>query len=192
MASEGLVYVIDDDADLAGSVARLLRREGYVAEPLIDPETLIKSYEGAAADCIVSDIMMGATNGFDLAMKIRAFDPAVAVVFMTAWASTPDAVDAVRKYGGIDYLEKPLDSQRLLAAVREGVEWSRERREKIDKVMRLSPREREVFEYIARGLSSKAIAVEMGLSPRTIEDHRAKILAKTESASLADLISLTT
>ena len=189
--SPGLIYVIDDDADLAGAVARLLRREGFDAEPIIDPDLLQSVYDGAPADCLVSDVMMGPVNGFDLAMKIRQTDPAVAVVFMTAWASTSDAVDAVRKHGGIDYLEKPLDGARLLAAVKEGVEWSRNRRAKVEKIQRLSSREREVFEYIAKGYSSKAAAAALGLSPRTVEDHRARILAKTECQSLADLIRLT-
>ena len=132
------VYVVDDDRDLGASVARLLRRSGYQAEPFLDPVMLLDVYAAAPADCIVTDVMMGDLDGFAFADRIRALDAASALVFMTAWPTTANAVDSVRRYGGLDYLEKPLDEDRLLAAVREGVQWSHQRRRQIARTATLT------------------------------------------------------
>jgi FixJ family two-component response regulator len=185
-----LIYVVDDDRDLGASLARLLIRSGYAAEPFSDPAQLLAAYTAAPADCILTDIMMGDLDGFAFADRVRAIDPAISIVFMTAWPSARSAVDAVRRHGGLDYLEKPVDEERLLAAVGEGVAWSRRRRAQLDRTARLTPRERQVFALLVRGLSSKAIAAELGLSPKTIEDHRAQIAAKTGTSGLAQLIEL--
>jgi FixJ family two-component response regulator len=185
-----LVYVVDDDCDLGASIARLLRRSGFEAEPFVDPEQLLAAYGAAPADCILTDIMMGELDGFAFADRLRAIDKAAAIVFMTAWPRVSDAVDSVRRFGGLDYLEKPIDEQRLLAAVTEAAAWSRRRRCQLERTARLTPRERDVFALLVRGLSSKAIAAELNLSPKTVEDHRAQITAKTGTSGLAQLMEL--
>ncbi len=188
--SAPLIYVVDDDHDLSGSLARMLLRQGYQAEPFTDPALLLAVYDAAPAACVITDVMMGDMDGFAFADRMRAIDPAAAIIFMTAWPTTSNAVDSIRRYGGLDYLEKPLDQERLLTAVREGVVWSERRRAQIARTQRLSPREREVFALLVRGLSSKAIAAELNLSPKTIEDHRAQIAAKTGTSGLTQLIAL--
>ena len=185
-----LVYVVDDDCDLASSIARLLRRSGFAAEPFVEPGRLLDAYAAAPADCILTDIMMGDLDGFAFAERLRAIDPAAAIVFMTAWPKVADAVDSIRRHGGIDYLEKPIDEHRLLAAVTEAAQWSRRRRSQLERTARLTPREREVFALLVRGMSSKAIAAELNLSPKTVEDHRAQITAKTGTSGLAQLMEL--
>jgi FixJ family two-component response regulator len=151
---------------------------------------LLTAYTAAPANCVLTDVMMGDMDGFAFAERLRKVDPATSIVFMTAWPTVPSAVDAVRHYGGLDYLEKPVDEPRLLAAIREGVEWSRRRRAQLERTARLTPREQEVFALLVRGLSSKAIAAELNLSPKTIEDHRAQIAAKTGTSGLAQLMEL--
>lgn len=185
-----LIYVVDDDPDLAASVTRLLRRSGYQAEPFNDPGALLDAYDHAPAACVLTDVMMGTTNGFDFAEKLRALDPATAIVFMTAWPSASSAVDAVRRFGGLDYLEKPINEPRLLAAIAEGVEWSSHRRRALGLVDGLTPRELDVFQLLVRGYSTKAIARELDISPRTVEDHRSQISSKTGARSLPELIEL--
>ncbi len=185
-----LLYVVDDDHDLAASLARLLGRHGYAAEPFGDPQQLLLAYDAAPAACVVTDVMMGELDGFGFADQLRAIDPGTAIIFMTAWPTTANAVDSIRHYGGLDYLEKPIDQDRLLAAVAEGVAWSGRRRTQLARTARLSPRERDVFALLVKGLSSKAIAAELGLSPKTIEDHRAQIAAKTGASGLAQLIAI--
>lgn len=187
---QAVVYVVDDDADLGASLARMLKRKGYAAEPFVNPQQLIEAYSEAPAACIVTDVMMGEMDGFAFADEVRRVDPAAAIIFMTAWPTTANAVDSIRRFGGLDYLEKPIDDQRLLTAIAEGVEWSRKRRSQIERTAKLTPREREVFALLIKGLSSKAIAAELKLSPKTVEDHRAQISAKTGTSGLAQLIAL--
>ena len=188
--TRAIVYVVDDDCDLGASLARLLNRSGYRAEPFADPAQLLAAYTAAPASCVLTDVMMGEIDGFAFADQLRRIDPATAIIFMTAWPKVSNAVDAVRRYGGLDYLDKPVDEQRLLTAVHEGVQWSRRRRAQLERTARLTPREQEVFALLVRGLSSKAIAAELKLSPKTIEDHRAQIAAKTGTSGLAQLIEL--
>nr|WP_205479333.1 response regulator [Sphingomonas arenae] len=187
---DSLVYVVDDDQDLAASVTRLLRRSGYQAEPFNDPDALLDAYEHAPAACVITDVMMGATDGFQFAERLRTIDTATAIVFMTAWPSTSSAVDAVRRFGGLDYLEKPVDEPRLLAAVAEGLEWSSKRRRVQELTAALTPRELDVFHLLVRGYSTKAVARELNISPRTVEDHRSQIISKTGARSLPELIDL--
>ena len=195
MSNQGeqpVVYVVDDDADLGASLSRMLKRKGYAAEPFVNPQQLIEAYSEAPAACIVTDVMMGEMDGFAFADEVRRLDPAAAMIFMTAWPTTANAVDSIRRFGGLDYLEKPIDDQRLLAAIEEGVAWSQKRRCQIERTAKLTPREREVFGLLVKGLSSKAIAAELKLSPKTVEDHRAQISAKTGTSGLAQLIALAT
>lgn len=184
------IYVIDDDLDLAQSLARLFGRHGIEAQAFAGPAELpvTQGYDGGL--CILTDIMLGEDNGFDVAQSIRAWAPSAAILFMTAWPHTADAVDAIRLHGGVDYLEKPIDEQRLLRSVSEGLAWSRERSLAARAIERLSVREREVLGLVADGKSSKAIANALGLSLKTVEDHRAAIRAKTGAHLLEDYVRL--
>lgn len=188
------VLVVDDDSDLGASITRLLQRHGFNAQSFLDPAPLLAAYGDAAfsapAHCIVTDVMMGDIDGFVFADRVRAIDPNVAMVFMTAWPSTANAVDAVRRYGGLDYLEKPIDEDRLLSAVSEGVAWSTHRRAVLERTSRLTSRERDVFDLLVAGHPNKVVAERLGLSPKTVEDHRAAVLAKTGVNGLAALIAL--
>lgn len=189
-AGGGLVYVVDDDPDLGAAVARLLCRHGHVAQPFLDPTPLLDVYAGAPAHCIVTDVMMGDIDGFDFADRVRIVDPAVAIVFMTAWPTTANAVDSVRRYGGLDYLEKPIDEDRLIAAVGEGVAWSQVQRAALARTAALTPRQRQVFDLLVKGHNNQAIAASLDISPKTVEDHRAAIVAKTGTSGIAQLIAL--
>ncbi|MCJ2182567.1 response regulator [Novosphingobium sp. 1949] len=184
------VAVLDDDGDLAGAVARLLARRGVPAEAFTSPQALLARVGAGALHCIVSDVQMGAMDGFAFAQALRACDPCVALVFMTAWPTTAHAVDAVRRYGGLDYLEKPLDEQRLFEAVCEGQAWSRRERRRAEALGVFSRREREVFDLLVQGFSNKEVADRLAISARTVEDHRAAIMAKSGARGLAQLVAL--
>ncbi|MCJ2185720.1 response regulator transcription factor [Novosphingobium beihaiensis] len=185
-----LTAVLDDDEDLGQTVARLLMRQGLAAKAFVAPDDVLDALPSLSIGCIVSDIQMGEMDGFAFADALRARDPAVALVFMTAWPTTAHAVDAVRRHGGLDYLEKPIDEARLLSAVTEGLAWSRRQRRIAGATSAFTRREREVFELLVRGHSNKEIADLLTISPRTVEDHRAAIVAKTRTNGLAQLIAL--
>ncbi|HUD93298.1 response regulator transcription factor [Sphingobium sp.] len=185
-----IVHVVDDDADLGSSVARLLRRHGHSAQSFEKPAVMLGHQAQERAHCLVTDVMMADMDGFAFAERMRAQDPAMAIIFMTAWPTTANAVDSIRRYGGLDYLEKPLDEERLVAAVEEGARWSMGRRNALARIAPLTPREREVLHCLAQGMSNKMVAAALALSPKTIEDHRAAIVAKTGATTAAALISL--
>lgn len=185
-----LVYVVDDDVDLAHSLVRFLRRHGLAAEPFSDPLALLDAYSGRPAACVIADIMMGQVDGFAFAERLRIFDGSVAILFMTAWPTTSAAVDAVRRHRGIDYLAKPLDEARLLESLEEGLRWSQQQRSAAFRLTALTARERQVFSLLVRGHSSKVIAAKLGISARTVDDHRAHINLKTGAKTVADLIAL--
>ncbi|WP_367349141.1 response regulator transcription factor [Sphingobium yanoikuyae] len=189
-ADPAIIHVVDDDHDLGRAVARLLGRHGYRTQAFDRPRTMLAAQADEPAHCLVTDVMMADMDGFAFAERMRAQDPAVAIIFMTAWPTTSSAVDSVRRYGGLDYLEKPIDEGRLLAAVAEGARWSRQRRGALARLAPLTPREREVLHCLAQGMSNKMVATALSLSPKTIEDHRAAIVAKTGASSPAALIAL--
>lgn len=185
-----VVHVVDDDGDLGATIARLLARNGYDARSFTSPSLMLIHHADTPAHCVVTDVMMGDTDGFALAQELRMLDQAAAFIFMTAWPTTANAVDAVRHHGGLDYLEKPIDEGRLLSAVAEGVAWSKRRRAALARIAALTLRERDVLNHLGQGMSNKMVAAQLGLSPKTIEDHRASIVAKTGMASAAGLIAL--
>lgn len=186
----GIVYVLDDDADLAGSVARFLQRQGFAAEPFTDVDALLEAHPRQPADCIVADVMMPKMTGFAFADALLRRSRAASIVFMTAWPKTDDAVQAIRDHGGSDYVTKPLDESRLLAAVSAAVARSTLRKEREKHLASLSVREKQVLDLVVLGHTNKEVAAMLRLSVRTVEDHRASILRKTGARGLADLIEL--
>lgn len=151
-----LVYVVDDDADLAGSVVRLMERNGHRAEAFIDPRLLLETYCYERADCVVTDIMMGDFDGFAFARRLKEIDPSSSVISMTAWSRVANAVDTVRTRAGIDYVEKPIDEERLLLSVEAAVETSRMRRKTQSRLSTLSKRELMFSRYLSKGIKIKS------------------------------------
>jgi FixJ family two-component response regulator len=190
MCLEATVYVVDDDVDLGASVSRLLRRHHYLSEAFSSPGGLLDAYRSGKAHCVITDIMMDDLDGFQFSHRLRLLDPSAAIIFMTAWPTVASAVDSVRRYRGHDYLEKPIDEDRLLAAVAEGVSWSEARRATFSRTATLTLRERQVFDLLVQGHTNKVIAGYLGLSPKTVEDHRAAVLSKTGAYNIASLIEL--
>jgi FixJ family two-component response regulator len=187
---KSLIYVVDDDVDLAHSLARFLGRHGFVAKAFSNPHALLAAYQSRPAACVIADVMMGDVDGFTLAGRLRALDNSSAILFMTAWPSTSAAVDAVRRHQGIDYLAKPLDEGRLLNSLEEGLRWSEQQRSAASRLAALTLRERQVFLLLIRGHSSKVIASKLGISARTVDDHRTRITLKTGAKSIAELIAI--
>jgi FixJ family two-component response regulator len=185
-----LVYVVDDDADLATSLSRFVERAGYRSRPFTHPEQLLATCASDPPECVVSDVMMGDVDGFELAERLRDIAPATAIIFITAWPKTSAAVDAIKKSGGVDYLEKPIEEDRLLEGLEQAVRWSARRQVAEERLGALTPREWDVFRLLTRGLSNKMIATELDIKPKTVEDHRAAIMAKTRSNSIAQLVEL--
>ncbi|MGE4409727.1 MAG: response regulator transcription factor [Sphingomonadales bacterium] len=185
-----LIHVVDDDDDLGAAIARLLVRHGYWARSFATPAAMLEACAHEQCQCVVTDVIMNEMDGFTLAEALREYNPAAAVIFMTAWPTTANAVDAVRCYGGLDYLEKPLDETRLLTSITEGVAWSKRRRAALNRLAQLTAREKQVLELLTAGMSNKVVAANLQISAKTVEDHRAAIMAKTGTNHISGLIAL--
>jgi len=186
--------VIDDDEPFRRSLVFLLRSAGFAAESFADAEQFLHRAPLDTVGCVVTDLRMPRVSGLDLQEALLARGSPLGFVFVSAFAGVRDATQAMRG-GAIDFLEKPIDAERLLARVRDALEWSAEQSRLGEALVRaragwerLTPREREILAAVVEGQRSREIAEKFEISPRTVEVHRAHIMEKMEAESLADLV----
>ncbi|MGH7287097.1 MAG: response regulator transcription factor [Myxococcota bacterium] len=194
MSTEPRVFVVDDDEPFRRSVVFLLRSAGFATQGFAAVEEFLAFPAPDEVGCVVTDLRMPGSSGLDLQAALLGRGSTLGIVFISAFAGVRDATQAMRD-GAVDFLEKPLDADRLVARVRDAIAWSaqeRQRREANLRVascwQRLTPREREIMEAVAAGQRSRDIALALGISPRTVEVHRARIMEKMEVESIADLV----
>lgn len=188
------VYIVDDDQAVRDSLQLLIRAQGWRVEAFDSPHAFLNHYQGGEIGCLVLDIRMPHITGLALQEMLVARDMAMPIVFITGHGDIEQCSRAFRT-GAIDFLTKPVDKQRLVDSLKRGIRLSiQQHRQEVEtlevthRLRRLSDREREVLQRVADGMSSKEIARELELSPRTVEVHRANLFNKLEVASLADLI----
>jgi RNA polymerase sigma factor (sigma-70 family) len=190
------VFVIDDDASVRKSLARLLRSEGFAVEALESADEFLARYLRERPGCIVLDFQMPGLDGLELQSRLKEVDCELPVVFISGHGDVPCSVRAMKE-GAVDFLTKPFEDEQLLAAVRRALERDRTqramRREREDvdgRLALLTPREREVFRHIVLGMLNKEVAEQMGISEKTVKVHRARVMEKMEADSLAELVRL--
>lgn len=188
------IAVVDDDGAARLSLARLLELEEYVVQQFDSPVSLLNSSDLAELSCIVTDLRMPRLTGLDMQKAMEERGLKVPIVFVSAFGSIPVTVEAMRG-GAVDFLEKPADPEALLAAVRRAVGLRAETRARneilenaLERVSRLTPRERDVFEGVARGLTNKGVAEQLGIAVKTVKIHRGRVMSKMEAESVADLV----
>jgi FixJ family two-component response regulator len=190
------VYIVDDDEAVRDSIGMLLETVDipYVAFP--DAQSFLDNSDLANVHCLVLDIRMPGMSGLELQEKLAAMQAKVPIVFITGHGDIPMAVEAMRR-GAVDFLRKPFRDQELLDRIQEALSRdAQERHNAADakslraRVAELTPREQEVFKRVAAGQANKVIAIELGISERTVEIHRSNVMQKTNSRSLADLVRL--
>ena len=187
------VYLVDDDDAVRDALSLLLETVGLTVRSYTAPEVFLSQAGGLTAGCLILDIRMPAISGLKLQEKLAA----QGIDWPTVIISGHGDIEACRRAfrnGAIDFLSKPVDEQDLIDAIQKGhavlesqSQISAERAEAIALVDHLSVREREVLGMIAKGLTTKQIAQALGLSPRTVESHRAAIAAKAGTSSAAEL-----
>jgi FixJ family two-component response regulator len=191
------VHVVDDDASFRTSIGRLLRSSGYevVAYPSAD-QLLQQLPDGTRPGCILLDVQLPGLSGPELQARLAASGCALPIVFLTGHGDIPTSVSAI-KAGAEDFLTKPVAADRLIDAIERAVARfgsARRQRGAMDSARSLAgtltPRERQVFERVARGLMNKQIARELGTSEQTIKAHRQKVMEKMGAGSLAELVVL--
>jgi FixJ family two-component response regulator len=188
------VYIIDDDAAVRDSLTLLLGLRGFETEPFESAEAFLAAYTPQHSGVIVVDLRMPGMSGLELQAELRARQIELPMIIITAHGEM-SAVRTSLKSGAIDFLEKPIDSDQLLIAIREGLEREAERlrrtgsaSEVARQLARLTPREREVLEGIVAGKHNREIASALKISARTVEAHKARVMAKMGVERIPDLI----
>jgi len=190
------VAVIDDDKSARTSLARLIKTAGIEVVSFSSASEFLDDPRRAEVDCAVTDVRMPGIDGFKLQETLAQTLPYLSVVFITGHGDIPMTVRAIRR-GAVDFLEKPVDDEALLEAIRRAAERSgdqRASRSEIDDLQRryelLTPRERQVFKLVTAGLLNKQVGAELGTSEKTIKVHRARVMLKMEAESLAELVRM--
>ena len=188
MSAEAQVHVIDDDDGVRASLDFLFASAGVASTSYDSPMAFLAAAEGLSSGCIVTDVRMPEMNGVELLRRVREMGVRLPVIVITGHGDVPLAVEAM-KSGACDFLEKPFSDGALLNAVeaamsKDGGAQARAR------IARLSTRERQVLERLVAGQANKEIARDLGISDRTVEIYRAKVMTKMEVGSFAELIRL--
>ncbi|RUV45070.1 MULTISPECIES: response regulator FixJ [unclassified Mesorhizobium] len=195
MASD-VVHVVDDDVDVRKSLGFLLATADFAVR-LYESATAFLATEPKEVDgCIVTDVRMPGIDGIEFLRQLKARGHAVPVIVMTGHADVALAVQAMKE-GAADFIEKPFDDQVLIGAIRSAVDnrnrgvASHPQAADIRKnLSTLSDRERQVLDGLVSGLPNKTIAYDLGISPRTVEIHRANLMSKMGAGSLSHLVRM--
>ncbi len=193
-APTGTVFVVDDDEALRTSLRNLFGAAGLAVETFGSAAEFLAGYDGRRCGCVVLDLRLRGESGLDLLDELTRRGPSAPVVMLTAHGSVPASVRAI-KAGAVDFLEKPAPPALLLARVCEALETARRQRDtEVDRAAlrsrfaRLTPREEQVARLLVAGKSSKQIGTELGVSFRTVEGYRSRVLEKMQVASSTELV----
>ena len=189
VSGEPVVFVVDDDPALRDSIALLVRAEGLAARTFDSARSFLDAWDRTEPGCLIVDLRMPGLSGLDLQERLAGDGDAPPIIFLTGYGTVPAAVRAL-KAGAMDFLEKPFDPDTLLARVRDALACDRRRRSDARRLAALTRREREVLEQVAGGKPNKVIAAGLGISERTVEQHRAHGLRKIGMRSVAELVRL--
>jgi len=192
----GTVFIVDDDASVRTALARLMRSVALHAETFASAEEFLEREHPDGPGCMVLDLSMPGSTGLDLQQDMAAASIDLPIIFLTGHGNVPSSVRAL-KSGAVDFFEKPIDDDRLLSAVKNALERNvRTRRERAklskirERVALLTRRELQVFRLVVQGKLNKQVAVELGMSEKTVKVHRARVMHKMKADSLAKLVLL--
>jgi FixJ family two-component response regulator len=190
------VYIVDDDAAVCDAVALLFESKGYTVKSFTCPESLLALVNEKSTGVLILDLFMTKMSGLALQAKLRDRGIALKTIFISGQGDIGKAVQAI-KGGAIDFIEKPYISNQLLNSVEEALSlvnaevMSRRQTDPVkQRYERLTLREREIMNFLVRGVSSRQLAERLGLSRRTVEIHRSRIMHKLEVASLPELVRM--
>lgn len=190
------VHIIDDDDAVRDSMSRWLRANDFTVRTHTGARSFFEVYRPEETGCILLDMVMPEMNGPEVQERLTRIGDTPPIIVITGQPQVRTAVDAMKR-GAIEFLEKPVDPVHLIEAVRKCMNRRMEeirKRQKVEdaqaRIGVLTPRERDVLRQLLRGRPNKIIARELGLSPRTVEIHRARVMEKTGAGSLPLLVKL--
>lgn len=188
------VYIIDDDEAVRDSMSMLLEVIDITSSCFENANEFLDGYSGVERGCLILDIRMPGLTGMELQKKLNLTGSVLPIIFMTGHGDVPMAVEAMRE-GAFNFLRKPINEAELiehieLAFKQELILWSEKQDRDLfsRKLESLTPRETEIFNLVAEGLSNKIIADQLHISERTVEVHRSQVMKKLDVRTLADLV----
>jgi FixJ family two-component response regulator len=191
---EPLIYVVDDDEAVRDSLTLLLKAVGLTGQAYSSATEFLHNHDPEQHGCLVADIRMPGMSGLDLQDELNRRGASIPLIFITGHGDVPMAVDAM-KSGALDFIQKPFRDQDLLDRVHQALAWDKERRTKNlellairERLATLTPRETEVMERVVQGQANKVIAMDLGVSQRTVEIHRSRVMTKMGVRSVAKLV----
>lgn len=194
--NEGIVHIVDDEEAIRDSIALLLRSVGLRSRAYVDAHAFLATYQPGHSGCLVLDVRMPRMTGLNLQQELNRRGWSLPVIFVTGHGDVPMAVEAMRE-GAIDFLQKPFNDDELIRRVHRALEQdhrvrlqSGDREAIALRLGTLTPREREVAERIVAGHANKVIALDLDLSERTVELHRARALQKMQVRGVAQLVQM--
>ena len=195
-AVEPIVYVVDDDEQVRAGIRSVLEDDGRKVEDFADGEAFFAAYHPGRQACLLIDAYLPGMSGLELLRRLRDAGDTLPAIMITGSSDVPIAVEAM-KAGASDFIEKPMGHAELLASVERALERSRDagklvawRQDAAGHLARLTKRQREIMDRVLAGHPSKNIAADLGVSQRTVENHRAAIMKKTGAKSLPALARL--
>jgi len=196
MTNEQTVFIVEDDAAVRDSLGLLLGLQGFRTQSFGCAEDFLRIYQPSWAGCLLLDVRMPGMNGLELQESLRRQGLALPVIIMTAHGDITTVRTAL-KSGAVDFLEKPVDPAALLAAVRAALDADAARRRAgmeaegaRQRLSVLTARERQVMELVAKGCHNREIAETLGISPRTVEVHKARVMEKLQVQSVPELVRI--
>lgn len=194
--TKSTVFVVDDDQAMRNSLKWLIESVGVQVESFASADEFLAQYQPGQAGCLVLDVRMPGMSGLDLQEYLVEKNIRIPVVIITGHGDVPMAVRAM-KGGAVDFIEKPFNDEALLDAIRRAIAYEEQQRSQHTehlqiqgRLAHLTPREHEVMEMVTEGKSNKEIANTLGVSAKTIEAHRARVMEKMQAGSLAELVRM--
>jgi FixJ family two-component response regulator len=193
-APDQRVYVVDDDDAMRDSLVWLLESRRFRVEAYASAEAFLEAYRDDLCGCLVLDVRMPGMSGLELYERLAARHALLPVIFVTGHGDVPMAVAALKK-GAVDFIEKPFNDRDMLRLVEQCLELDRAQRETrraeaetLQRIATLTAREREVMDRVVLGRANREIADELGISVKTVEVHRSRLMEKMAASSIADLV----
>jgi two-component system response regulator FixJ len=191
-----VIYIVDDDDGMRRALTVLMTTVGYQPVAFARPAEFLAQYDANQAGCLVLDVRMPEMSGLEVQQQLNRNGALLPVILMTGHGDIPMAVQAM-KDGAFDFLQKPFRDQELLDRINAALKQDAQNRESVDRLAdlrqraeSLTPREREVMALVVDGKANKVIAIDLGLSERTVEIHRANVMEKMAARSVAHLVKM--
>ncbi|MFD1159875.1 response regulator transcription factor [Roseovarius aestuarii] len=194
-----VIFIVDDDDDIRTSLSRALRTRGYSTQVFASAKAFLESYDSEQPGCLLLDYGLPGMSGLALQRVLVQRGHTIPIIFITGHGGVPEAVEAM-KFGALDFLEKPFRQDVLIEWIDKALKLDAQARSEGDKSRaikaqfeKLTEREREIAEFLVSNpsnSSSKDVARHLGISPRTVDHHRARILEKMNIHSVAELVDL--